>query len=156
MPRRFPGLALSNCGLPAGQQPPRAFAIWRAFTRYSPLFPIGKVVQRGSKRSLSPAEAAADDAPLPTRANKIAARTYPGLVPFADNDPITRGGAAIWLAWVPGNRGMQHRTLHGGHFIQEDDPADFASAIIEVAQTPLPAARTCHFINPFDTSLRSV
>jgi haloalkane dehalogenase len=30
---------------------------------------------------------------------------------------------------------MAHRTLRGGHFIQEDDPAGFAAAIAEVART---------------------
>ena len=162
MPERFHGIALSNGGLPAGQEPPRAFAIWRAFSRYSPVFPIGGIVKRGTKRSLSPAEVAAYDAPFPSRVSKAAARVYPGLVPFAgnpavpdqlrawevfdrwdkpflccfaDGDPITRGGDAIWLERVPGTRGMAHRTLHGGHFIQEDDPAGFSAAIAEVART---------------------
>lgn len=162
MPERFHGVALSNGGLPAGQEPPRAFAIWRAFSRYSPVFPIGGIVKRGTRRQLSPAEVAAYDAPFPSRASKAAARVYPGLVPFAgnaavpdqlrawevfdhwekpflccfaDGDPITRGGDSIWLDRVPGTRGMAHRTLHGGHFIQEDDPAGFSTAISEVART---------------------
>ncbi len=161
MPERFSGVALSNGGLPAGQEPPRAFAIWRAFARYSPVFPIGRIVKQGTKRALTPAEIAAYDAPFPTRASKAAARVYPGFVPFAgnvavpdqlkawevfkrwdkpflccfsDGDPITRGGDATWLEQVPGTRGMAHRTLHGGHFIQEDDPAAFAAAIAEVAR----------------------
>lgn len=161
VPGRFSGVALSNGGLPAGQEPPRAFAIWRAFSRYSPVFPIGRIVKQGTRRPLSPAEIAAYDAPFPTRASKVAARVYPGLVPFAgnvavpdqlkawtvferwekpflccfsDGDPITRGGDAAWLERVPGTRGMQHRTLHGGHFIQEDDPRGFAAAIAEVAR----------------------
>lgn len=162
MPDRFHGVALSNGGLPEGQQPPRAFAIWRAFSRYSPVFPIGGIVSRGTRRPLTALEVAAYDAPFPTRASKVAARVYPGLVPFAgnpavpdqlrawevfrhwdkpflccfaDGDPITRGGDAMWLERVPGTRGMPHRTLHGGHFIQEDDPAGFAAAIAEVART---------------------
>jgi len=161
MPERFSGVALSNGGLPAGQEPPRAFAIWRAFSRYSPIFPIGRIVKQGTKRELSEAEIAAYDAPFPTRASKAAARVYPGFVPFAgnvavpdqlkawevfkrwdkpflccfsDGDPITRGGDAMWRELVPGTRGMAHRTLHGGHFIQEDDPAAFAAAISEVAR----------------------
>ncbi len=161
MPERFSGIALSNGGLPAGQEPPRAFAIWRAFSRYSPIFPIGRIVKQGTKRELSEAEIAAYDAPFPTRASKAAARVYPGFVPFAgnvavpdqlkawevfkrwdkpflccfsDGDPITRGGDAMWRELVPGTRGMAHRTLHGGHFIQEDDPAAFAAAISEVAR----------------------
>lgn len=160
MPDRFHGIALSNGGLPAGQEPPRAFAIWRAFARYSPVFPIGRIVKSGTKRPLSPAEIAAYDAPFPTRASKVAARVYPGMVPFAgnaavpdqvrawdvfekwqrpflccfsDGDPITRGGDAMWRERVPGTQGQKHRTLSGGHFIQEDDPLGFATAILEVA-----------------------
>lgn len=161
MPDRFHGIALSNGGLPAGQEPPKAFALWRAFSRYSPVFPIGRIVKTGTRRALSAAEIAAYDAPFPTRASKAAARVYPGLVPFAgnpavpdqlrawnifrhwekpflccfgDSDPITRGGDAIWLEQVPGTRGLPHRTLRGGHFIQEDDPAGFAEAIAEVVE----------------------
>lgn len=161
MPDRFHAIALSNGGLPAGQEPPRAFAIWRAFARYSPVFPIGRIVRSGSRCGLTDQEIAAFDAPFPTRASKVAARAYPALVPFAgnpavpdqerawavfdawtkpflccfsDQDAITRGGDAVWLERVPGTRGMAHRTLHGGHFIQNDDPAGFAQAIIEVAK----------------------
>ena len=160
MPERFAGVALSNGGLPEGQAAPRAFAIWRAFSRYSPVFPIGKIVKAGTKRALSAAEIAAYDAPFPTRASKVAARVYPGFVPlgdnvavpdqkhawavlegfdkpflccFSDGDPITRGGDALFTARVPGTRGVAHRTLNGGHFIQEDDPAGFVTAIRDVA-----------------------
>ena len=160
-PDRFAAIALANGGLPDGQDPPRAFAIWRAFARYSPIFPIGRIVARGTRRRLSADEIAAYDAPFPTAASKAATRAYPPLVPFkgnaavpdqlrawevfrrwekpfvccfSDGDPITRGGDAIWLERVPGTRGMPHRTLHGGHFIQEDDPNGFADAIAEAAQ----------------------
>lgn len=160
-PDRFAAIALANGGLPDGQDPPRAFAIWRAFARYSPIFPIGRIVARGTRRRLSADEIAAYDAPFPTAASKAATRAYPPLVPFkgnaavpdqlrawevfrrwekpfvccfSDGDPITRGGDAIWLERVPGTRGMPHRTLHGGHFIQEDDPNGFAGAIAEAAQ----------------------
>ncbi|MBL0915712.1 MAG: alpha/beta fold hydrolase, partial [Sphingopyxis sp.] len=160
MPDRFAGVALSNGGLPEGQPAPRAFAIWRAFSRYSPVFPIGKIVKAGAKRELSAAEIAAYDAPFPTRASKVAARIYPSFVPlgdnvavpdqkrawtaleqfdkpflccFSDGDPITRGGDALFTGRVPGTEGMAHRTLKGGHFIQEDDPAGFVAAIRDVA-----------------------
>ena len=74
MPERFAGVVLANGGLPEGQEPPRAFAIWRAFARYSPVFPIGKIVAKGTRRELSPAEVAAYDAPFPTRASKAGPR----------------------------------------------------------------------------------
>jgi haloalkane dehalogenase len=160
MPERFAGVALSNGGLPEGQKAPRAFALWRAFSRWSPLFPIGRIVQAGTKRRLSPAEIAAYDAPFPTRAAKVAARIFPSFVPlgdnvavpdqraawavlaqwhkpflccFSDGDPITRGGDAAFRARVPGAAAMAHATLHGGHFIQEDDPGGFVAAILKVA-----------------------
>lgn len=160
MPERFAGVALSNGGLPEGQPAPRAFAIWRAFSRYSPIFPIGRIVNAGAKRRLTPEEIAAYDAPFPTRASKVAARVFPSFVPlgdnvavpdqkrawaaleafdkpflccFADGDPITRGGDALFTERVPGARGMAHRTLHGGHFIQENDPEGFVAAIRDVA-----------------------
>src|SRR5690606_32297947 len=160
MPGRFAGVALSNGGLPEGQPAPRAFAIWRAFARYSPVFPIGRIVHAGAKKRLTAAEIAAYDAPFPTRASMVAARLFPSLVPlgdniavpdqkrawealerfekpflccFADGDPITRRGDALCVERVPGARGMAHRTLHGGHFIQENDPAGFVAAICDVA-----------------------
>ncbi|GAA4768005.1 haloalkane dehalogenase [Novosphingobium ginsenosidimutans] len=161
MPDRFAAVALSNGGLPDGQDAPRAFAIWRAFAKYSPIFPIGGIVKRGTRRPLTEAEVAAYDAPFPTKASKAAARAYPPLVPFkgnpavpdqlrawevfrqwhkpflccfSDGDPITRGGDAVWLERVPGTKGMPHSTLHGGHFIQEDDPQGFAAAVAAAAR----------------------
>lgn len=160
MPERFAGVALSNGGLPEGQPAPRAFAIWRAFSRYSPVFPIGKIVKAGAKRELSAGEIAAYDAPFPTRASKVAARVYPSFVPlgdniavpdqkrawaaleafdkpflccFSDGDPITRGGDGLFTERVPGAARVTHRTLRGGHFIQEDDPVGFVAAIRDVA-----------------------
>ena len=164
MPERFAGVALSNGGLPEGQSAPRAFAIRRAFSRYSPVFPIGRIVNAGAKRQLTPAEIAAYDAPYPTRASKVAARIFPSFVPLGDNvavpdqkrawvaleafdkpflccftdgDPITRGGDALFTSRIPGAHGMAHRTLKGGHFVQENDPEGFVAAIRDVAAAGL-------------------
>lgn len=164
MPDRFSGVVLSNGGLPAGNMKAGAFRIWRAFSRYSPVFPIAKIVQVGTKRRLSEAELAAYDAPFPTRASKVAARIFPGFVPveahnpavadqlaawkvletfdkpflcaFSDGDPITRSGDAPFRARVPGAAGQPHTTLRGGHFIQEDDPKGFIAQILKVAPKP--------------------
>lgn len=161
MPERFAAVVLSNGGLPEGGPAPRAFAIWRAFSKYSPLFPIGRIINKGTKRGLSEAEIAAYDAPFPDARYKAGARIFPSFVPFAgnvavpdqkrawevfdswdkpflcafsDGDPITRGGESRWVGRVPGTIGQPHRTLKGGHFIQEDDPAGFVAAIFEVAR----------------------
>ena len=161
MPERFAAVVLSNGGLPEGGRAPRAFAIWRAFSKYSPLFPIGRIINKGTKRGLSEAEIAAYDAPFPDARYKAGARIFPSFVPFAgnvavpdqkrawevfdswdkpflcafsDGDPITRGGESRWVGRVPGTIGQPHRTLKGGHFIQEDDPAGFVAAILQVAR----------------------
>lgn len=161
MPDRFAGVVLSNGGLPEGQEAPRAFAAWRAFARITPVFPIGGLLQQASKTRLSEAEIAAYNAPFPTRASKAGARVFPELVPlganvavpdqktawqalerfdkpftcaFSDGDPITRGGDAPFLERVPGAKLGKHRTLKGGHFIQEDDPQGFVAAIFETAK----------------------
>lgn len=160
MPERFAAVALSNGGLPEGGKAPRAFAIWRAFAKWSPLFPIGKIVSAGTARGLTPAEIAAYDAPFPDRRFTAGARIFPSFVPFAhnpavpdqqrawqvldqwdkpflccfaDRDPITRGGEDRFIGRVPGTAGQPHRTLSGGHFIQEDDPHGFVAAILAVA-----------------------
>ena len=161
-PDLFAGVVLSNGGLPAGEAPPPAFEKWRRFSRYSPIFPIGGILQKATARTLSKAEVKAYEAPFPTRASKAGARIFPSLVPlgqnaavpdqrrawealdrfekpftcaFSDRDPITRGGDAKFRARVPGAKANQlHRTLKGHHFIQEDDPEGFAAAIVETAQ----------------------
>lgn len=161
MPDRFAGVALSNGGLPEGGPAPRPFAIWRAFSQWSPVFPIGKLISKGTKRGLSEAEIAAYDAPFPTSAYKAGARIFPSFVPFEDNiavpdqkrawvvlerwgkpflccfsdgDPITRGGETRFIGRVPGTNGQPHTTLKGGHFIQEDDPDGFVACILKVAR----------------------
>lgn len=156
---RFAGIVLANGGLPAGERFSAAFDWWRRFSRWSPYFPIGQIVAGGTKRRLSAAEIAAYDAPFPDAATKAGARIFPSLVPvtpddpavpdqlrawqvferwtkpflccFSDGDPITRGGDRQFLERVPGTAGQPHRTLKGGHFIQEDDPAGFAGAVID-------------------------
>ena len=161
-PDRFAAVVLANGGLPAGEPAPEAFRKWRTFSKRSPIFPIGKILQQATVRELSKAEVAAYDAPFPTRGSKAGARIFPSLVPlgeneavpdqlkawevlegfdkpftcaFSDRDPITRGGDAKFRARVPGAKDNPlHRTLRGHHFIQEDDPEGFAAAIIETAE----------------------
>lgn len=161
VPDRFSAVVLSNGGLPAGQTPPRAFVKWRKFANWSPVFPIGGIVQRASRRALSDAEVAAYDAPFPVRKAKAGARILPSLVPmgenvavpdqqrawgvlehwdkpfrccFSDKDPITRGGHNRFIDRVPGARDQSHGLLRGGHFIQEDDPDGFVAHILDVAE----------------------
>nr|WP_137678291.1 haloalkane dehalogenase [Parerythrobacter lutipelagi] len=162
MPEKFAGVVLSNGGLPSGQEAPPAFAKWRAFSKYSPVFPIGGIIQKATTTDLPKSVVAAYDAPFDTRGSKAGARIFPSLVPlgkneavpdqleawkaletfdkpftccFSDRDPITRGGDAQFKERVPGARDNDlHRTLKGGHFIQEDDPLGFVGAILDTAK----------------------
>jgi len=158
-PERFACIVLSNGGLPTGETKMSvAWRVWEKFSRFTPWFPIGRILQIGIKRKLSPAEISAYDAPFPEDRYKAAARVYPSLVPvryddpeaeknrnawavyqqwhkpfitcYSDGDPITRGAGARFVREVPGTQGQAHSTLHGGHFIQEDDPQRFAELVI--------------------------
>jgi haloalkane dehalogenase len=167
-PQRFDRIVLANGGLPTGTTPlPRAFRIWRAFARYSPWFPIGRIVKAGCVDGLTPQEVAAYDAPFPTRRHRLGARLFPTFVPttpddperarneaawavfkgwdkpfltlFSNRDPVTRGGHRIWHEQVPGAKGQPHAVTRGaGHFLQEDRGAEVAQAIAAFMRaTPL-------------------
>jgi haloalkane dehalogenase len=157
---RFARIALGNGGLPTGdQQMPRAFAIWQAFARFSPWFPIGKIIQQGTVAELPDDVVAAYDAPFPSAKYKAGARAFPALVPtrpddpaseanrrawkvfagwkkpfltaFSNRDPITRDGDKVWQKTVPGAQGMEHVTIrNAGHFLQEEKGPELAEILI--------------------------
>lgn len=158
---RFARIALGNGGLPTGDQDmPKVFRIWRAFARFSPWFPIGKIVQQGSVSKLSDGAVAAYDAPFPSSKYKAGARVFPKLVPttpddpasdanrtawrafeqwqkpflttFSNRDPITRGGEKNFQDKVPGAANREHITIrNAGHFLQEDKGPELAEVLIK-------------------------
>lgn len=155
---RFKAIVVGNGMLPTGEEKiPKAFLIWKAFALNSPWFPIARIVESGSFKSLSKDERRAYDAPFPSKNYKAGSRAFPALVPvtpdnpateankaaweilkkwkkpflttFSNGDPITRGGDAYMQSLVPGSEGQDHVTLTGGHFLQEDSGTQFAEAI---------------------------
>jgi haloalkane dehalogenase len=158
---RFDRIVLGNGGLPTGdQEMPMAFRIWRAFARFSPWFPIGRIVQYGTVSDLAPDVIAAYDAPFPDSSYKAGTRAFPRLVPttpddpaapanrsawdifrnwqkpfltaFSDRDPITRGLDKAFLDRVPGTKNQPHTTIrHAGHFLQEDKGPELARVVID-------------------------
>jgi len=157
---RFDRIVVANGFLPTGDRNPGLpFKVWRTFATYSPLFPIGRIVATGTKRSLSPAERAAYDAPFPSSAYKAGARAFPRLVPISPDDPAAPANRAAWEAlgaWekpfltlfgrhdpilgnadkplqehVPGAKGQPHDRLDGSHFVQEDVGAEIARRTVE-------------------------
>lgn len=162
--QRFARIALGNGGLPTGdQEMPKAFIIWRAFARYSPWFPIGKIIQKSTITDLSDDVVAAYDAPFPSSKYKAGARAFPLLVPttpddpasdanraawavfnewqkpfltmFSNRDPITRGGEIPWQDTVPGAKSRDHvKIKNAGHFLQEDKGPELADILIRFAK----------------------
>jgi haloalkane dehalogenase len=160
-PERFAAVTVSNTGLPTGSGLTEGFKAWLEFSQNAPELPIGFIVNGGCARTLDEDERAAYDAPFPDETYKSGARQFPALVPvtpqhasvaqnkaawqalekfsrpfvtaFSDADPITRGGEAIFQARVPGAKGRRHVTLKGGHFVQEDSPAEIAALLADLA-----------------------
>lgn len=158
---RFSRIVMANGALPTGDERlPGVFRIWRAFSQYSPWFPVGRIVQAGCRRSLPRDARRAYEAPFPDRRYKAGARAFPALVPSSPHDPATVANRAAWQrleAWekpflclyatgdpitrpmyevfqrrVPGARGQPHELLRGaGHFIQEDRGPDLARRIAD-------------------------
>ena len=158
-PERFARVVVANGFLPMGDRPlPRAFRIWRAFARWSPVFPIGRIVNAGCVRKLSPGALRAYAAPFPSARYKAGARAFPRLVPagpddpavpanqrawealrewrrpfltaFAAHDPIFRGADRVLQKLVPGAEGQPHEIVRrAGHFIQEDAGVELAEII---------------------------
>ena len=156
-PDRFARVIAANTGLPIGSGWSEGFERWLHFSQSVPEFPVGRIVDGGTARALSQDEIAAYDAPFPDESYKSGARVFPRLVPitpdhpsvaenkaawealsrfdkpfltaFSDADPITRGGEKPFRKLVPGAQGLDHPTLSGGHFLQEDCPADIAALI---------------------------
>jgi haloalkane dehalogenase len=155
---RFSRIVIANGFLPTARQSvPRAFRIWRAFARFSPIFPIGRIVASGCVTKPSKAIRAAYDAPFPSDAYKVGARVFPALVPTDENDPAVPANRAAWDVlgrWekpfltlfgkndpilgradaplqkhIPGTKGQPHERFWGGHFVQEDRGDHLAETI---------------------------
>lgn len=160
-PDRFKAIVIANGVLPSGGgKPPLAFRLWRAFARWSPWFPIGRIVAAGCRSKLSAEVIAAYDAPFPDASYKAGTRAFPRLVPtedddpqalanrdawkvlerwnkpfltaFSDGDPIMRGFDHEFQRRVPGATGQPHTTIrNAGHFLQEDQGPELADVVID-------------------------
>jgi len=157
---RFDRIALGNGGLPTGDhEPPKVFKIWRAFARWSPWFPIGRIIQKATVSDLSREVVAAYDAPFPSAKYKAGTRAFPKLVPTVPDDPASDANRAAWKVFenwekpflttfsnrdpitrpmvkpfqerVPGARKQDHVTIRdAGHFLQEDKGEELADVLI--------------------------
>jgi len=164
-PERYSRVAVGNTGLPTGHGPAsEAFLDWQKFSQESPVFPIGQIINGATTTDLTDEVIAGYDAPFPDDSLMAGARIFPTLVPtstddpasadnveawesleqfdkpfllcFSDQDAVTKGGDAPFLAKVPGAAGQPHTTIEGGgHFLQEDRGPELANVLVEFIGT---------------------
>ncbi|WP_370332635.1 haloalkane dehalogenase [Mycolicibacterium hippocampi] len=156
---RFARVVVANGFLPTADRPvPPAFRIWRAFAKYSPKLPAGRLVGVGTVTKVSAAVRAGYDAPFPDKRYQAGARAFPQLVPTSPDDPAVpanRAAGEVLGRWdkpllalfgakdpilgradqpliqhVPGAAGQPHARLHGSHFVQEDCGPELAQRIL--------------------------
>lgn len=90
-PGRYSRLLIMNTALGTGDAPlTEGFLAWRAYVNQNPGMDCGKLLGRACPH-LTPAEAAAYEAPFPDAASKAGVRRFPNLVPDNPDAP----GAAI-------------------------------------------------------------
>ena len=145
-PERFTRLLVMNTTLATGEVS-EGFRQWRAYCAGQPDLGVGKLLRRG-KPDMTPAEAAAYDAPFPDASYKAALRAFPRLVPDGENAlgaATSREAASFWRErWTgesfmavgeqdpvlgPATMAALHaqirgcpppmRVPEGGHFVQE-------------------------------------
>ncbi len=87
MPERFERLLVMNTALATGDVPlSEGFIAWRAYVAKNPDLACGKLLARSCPH-LTPAEAAAYDAPFPDARAKAGVRRFPPMVPEKYGDP---------------------------------------------------------------------
>src|SRR5690349_11887440 len=148
-PDRVGRLVVANGFLPtAHRRTPRAFYAMRAFARYSPVLPAGRIVSELTVRRVPSKVRAGYDAPFPDKTYQAGVRAFPQLVPTSPTDPAVPANRKAWDAlgrWekpflaifgardpilgradralikhIPGAAGQPHARINASHFIQED------------------------------------
>jgi haloalkane dehalogenase len=97
MPERVTRLLVMNTGLGTGAVT-EGFVQWRAYANSHPDLAVGRLFARGCPH-LTPAEAAAYDAPFPDATFKAGVRRFPNLVPDREDAPgaeVSRQAATFW------------------------------------------------------------
>jgi haloalkane dehalogenase len=169
-PDRFARIVAANTGLPTGDHPmPDIWHAFREAVRTAPSLDVARFVASGCRRPLSESVLAAYDAPFPDESYKAGPRAMPDLVPTAPDDPATEANRAAWSVLaasptpvlvafsdgdpitaamgpvlakvVPGAAGIDHPTLPGGHFVQEDAGVRLGEVIAAFIRSTAPPRR---------------
>lgn len=157
---RIDRIVIGNGFLPTAlQKTPPAFYAWRAFAKYTPVLPAGRLVSIATVNKVSARVRAGYDAPFPDKRYQAGARAFPQLVPTSPDDPAVPANRAAWealgrwekpflaifgakdpilgradgplIAHIPGANGQPHARIRGGHFVQEDCGPELADRILD-------------------------
>ncbi|HTX97570.1 MAG TPA: haloalkane dehalogenase [Mycobacterium sp.] len=163
---RIARLVVANGFLPTAQRPaPPALYAGRAFARYSPVLPAGRIVAVGTVRRVPAKVRAGYDAPFPDKTYQAGARAFPQLVPTSPDDPAIPANRKAWdtlgrwdkpflaifgardpilgradrplIKHIPGAAGQPHARINASHFIQEDRGPELAERIVSWQQALL-------------------
>ncbi|QUR68102.1 haloalkane dehalogenase [Mycobacterium spongiae] len=156
---RIARLVVANGFLPTARtRTPAAFYAWRAFARYTPVLPAGRLVNFGTATKVPAEVRAGYDAPFPDKTYQAGARVFPQLVPTSPDDPAIPANRAAWdtlgrwdkpflaifgsrdpilgradgplIEHIPGAEGQPHARINASHFIQEDSGEELARRIL--------------------------
>jgi len=149
--------------LPGHRVPIGVVRSMQALMRWVPWIPVERVMQMGTRRRLDPDELRAYRAPFPSPRYMAAIRGLPQQLPLTEDHPETAPNRAAWRMlerwhkpfrtlfsdgeWItraferpmqqsiPGAHGLQHRTVPGRHFVQEDSGPELAQAIVDFVRS---------------------
>ena len=157
----FKNVVISNTALPTGDiSAGKAFEDWKNYAQTVENFHAGGIIKGGTVKGLDQYVIDAYNAPFPDDSYKEAARQFPMLVPvtpdnpssqknreawevlknwnkpflcvFSEQDQIFNGVDKAFTKLIPGCQNQPHKTIQGGHFIQEDNPEECIEAILHV------------------------
>ena len=170
-PELFKRVVIMNTSLPLGNRSmPLSFQLWRAFSRFWPVFPTKNIIKWGTYRSPQIQALAGYEAPFPDEKYKAGARAWPSLVPtnpkddgvrqmkrarevlskwdkpalvmFSDSDPITKGADRWFRENIPTVKDEPEIIIErAGHFLQEDKGKLLAEHIHDFIQRSLARER---------------
>ena len=153
-PRRYSRLLVMNTGLPAGEEAPAGFAMWRAFNRSQPDLNVGELMKRATP-IMSKAEMAAYDAPFPDRSYKGGVRRFPELVMLkeqgaADMTPLAKEGVETSLAarkfWKDDWTGESFMAIGMQDPVLGPPSMQFLRSFIRGCPPPMEVAEAGHFV----------
>ena len=145
LPDRFTRLLVMNTALATGAEPTEGFKQWRAYSNSQPDLAVGKMLARG-KREMTPAEAAAYDAPFPDASYKAALRAFPNLVPDTPDAPGAQVSREAQTFWRDDWSGESFMAIGLADPVLGGEPMRALQRLIRGCPPPLELPEAGHFV----------